>query len=234
MAEEVPKGGAKSGKREGELSHPLVNKVLSTISEIERKEEKETSQAKTSLEAEEETPEEAKHRLRKKINFVVNVFSILVALSFAGWFLVAKSIPLKTWLVERFSILTHRIIREKDVVWIKRRVPAALKKKEFSTGEGKIGKDVKGIPVDVGARGIRIYSQDGVSTLSFVTSEPMDRVVNFYKREMERRGYGLVKDDYWPGGNIAQLLFSGAGKECTISLVENETGGVSVAISYTE
>jgi len=234
MAEEGPKGGAKSEKRETELSHALVNRVLSTISEIEQKEEKETSQAKTSLEAEDEVPKEAKHNLRKKINFVVKVFSILLVLSFGGLFLVAKSGPLKTWLVDRFSILTHKIIREKDAIWIRRRVPGALRKKEFSTGERKIRKDVKGIPVDIGAKRIRIYSQDNVSTLNFVTSEAMDRVVDFYKREMEGRGYGLVMDDYWPGANIAQLLFSRAGKECTISLVENEIGGVSVAISYTE
>jgi len=96
----------------------------------------------------------------------------------------------------------------------------------------KIRKDVKVIPVYIGASGVRISNQDNVSTLNFTTSDPMGRVVIFYKREMGKRGYRLVRDDYSPGSNIAQLLFSREGKECTVSLVENERGGVNAAISY--
>jgi hypothetical protein len=51
---------------------------------------------------------------------------------------------------------------------------------------------------------------------------------------MEGEGYGLVKADYWPGADIGQLFFSKEGKDCTVSLVENERGGVNVAISYIE
>ena len=234
MAKEVPKRGARFGKREGKLSHPLVDRVLSKISEIQEKEEKETPQAKTPPEAEPEIPRKAKHSLRKKINLLVKVFSVSVVLFFGGWYLVTRSVPFKTWLVDRFSILTHRIIKERDSVWIRRKLPGRSRRKEFPLPEGKIEKDVKGIPVYIGASGIDITSQDNVSTINFITSDPMGRVVSFYLKEMERKGYGLVKADYWPGADIGQLLFSGEGKECTISLVENEGGGVSVAISYME
>lgn len=234
MVEEVPKRGARSGKRVVKSPHPLINKVLSKLSEIEESKGKETSQVEISLEAQPETPNKVGRSLRKKINFLVKVFSILVFLSFGGWYLVSKSVPFKSWLSDYVSILTQNIIREKDTVWIKRRIPGALRKKEFSSLKGKIRKDVKGIPVYMGARGIRLSTQDNVSTLNFITSDPMDRVVTFYIREMERKGYGLVKPDYWPGAEIGQLLFSREGKECTISLLENERGGVNVAISYTE
>ena len=234
MVEEVPKHGGKSGKRDIKLSHPIVSRVLSKISEIEKKEEEETSQLKTSSEVEPEIPKKVKRFIRRKINFMVKIFSISVVLFFGGWSLVTKSVPFKTWLVDHFSILTHKIIREKDTIWIRRGIPGALRGKEFSSLEGKIRKDVKGIPVYIRARKINISNEDNVSTLNFTTSDPMDRVVTFYIREMERKGYGLVKADYWPSAEIGQLLFSREGKECTISLVENERGGVNVAISYTE
>lgn len=240
MAKEVPKGSDKSKKRTVKLSHPLIGEVLSKISEIEKKEEKkkekkeekETPQEKFLREAESEIPKKAKPSLKKKINFVVKIFSILVVLFFGGWYLMSKSFPLKTWLADRFSILTHKVIKEKDTVWIKRKVPGVPSKKEFPSLKGKIRKDVKGIPVYIRAREVRTSSQDNVSTLGFTTSDPMDRVVAFYVKEMDRKGYGLVKADYWPGADIGQLFFSKEGKECTISLVENERGGVSVAISY--
>jgi len=114
------------------------------------------------------------------------------------------------------------------------RIRKALEGAEKELNLGKIRKDVKGIPVYVGATGVKISSQDNVSTLNFTTSDAMNRVVIFYRREMERKGYVLVRDDYRPGDNIAGFLFSREGKECTISLVENERGGVNVAISYME
>ncbi|MFQ5866711.1 MAG: hypothetical protein ACE5IT_01800 [bacterium] len=234
MVKEIPKRGREFGKRAAKLSHPLVSKVLSKISEIEEKEEKENPQAKTSSEAQPEIPKKPKGSLKKKINFTVRIFSILIVLSFCGWYLVSKSGPFKTWLVDRFSILTHKIIRKKDTVWIRRKIPGELRKKDFSSLKGKIRKDVKGIPVYIGVSEVKISGQDNVSTLNFTTSDPMSRVVIFYKREMGSRGYRLVGDDYWRGSNIAQLLFSREGKECTVSLVENERGGVSVAVSYTE
>jgi len=234
MAEEVPKHGDKFRKKEIKLSHPIVSRVLSKISEIEKKEEEETSQLKTSLEVEPETPKKAKRFIRKKINFMAKIFSISVILFFGGWCLVTRSVPFKTRLVDRFSTLTRKIIKEKDAIWIRRKIPGALKGKESSFLEGKIRKDVKGIPVYIGARKINILNEDNVSTLNFTTSDPMDRVVTFYIKEMGKRGYGLVKADYFPGAEIGQLLFSLEGRECTISLVENERGGVNVAISYIE
>jgi len=195
---------------------------------------KENSQAKTSLEAASEIPKKVKRSLKKKINFAVKTFSILIVLFFGGWYLVSKSGPFKTWLIDRFSVLTHKIIRERDTVWIRKKVPGGLRKKEFPSLKGKIRKDVKGIPVYIGVSEVKISGQDNVSTLNFTTSDHMGRVVIFYKREMGRRDYRLVGDDYSPGSNIAQLLFSREGKECTVSLVENERGGVSVAVSYTE
>jgi len=246
MEKEVPKGSAKSKKRAVKLSNPLIGEVLSKISELEKKEEKkkekeeekkeekETPQEKFLWEAESEIPKKAKPSLKKKINFVVKTFSILVVLFFGGWYLMSKSFPLKTWLADRFSILTHKVIKEKDTVWIKRKIPGAPSKKEFPSLKGKIRKDVKGIPVYIGAREVKTSSQDNVSTLGFTTSDPMDRVVAFYVKEMDRKDYRLVKADYWPGADIGQLFFSKEGKECTISLVENERGGVSVAISYVE
>jgi len=234
MAEEVPKGRGPSEKRGGKLTHPLVDRVLSKISQIEQKEEKETLPAKAPVQAKPEIPREAKYSLGKKINFVVKVFPILAVLSFSGWYLVSKSAHLKIRLVEGFSNLTHGIIREKDAIWIRRKVSGAVRKKGFSFPEVKIRKDVKGIPVVIGASEINVYTQDNVSTLNFVTSDPMDRVVTFYIREMERRDYRLVKADYWPGSDIGLLLFSREGTECTVNLVENERGGVNVAISYAE
>jgi len=234
MVEEVPKRGDRSGKRVVKSPHPLINKVLSKLSEIEESKEKEASQVEISWEAQPETPNKARGSLRKKIDFLVKVFSILVFLSFGGWYLVSKSIPFKGWLSDCLSILTRNIMREKDTVWIKRKIPGAPRKNEFFSLKGKIRKDVKGIPVYMGARGIRLSSQDNVSTLNFITSDPMDRVVTFYIRQMEREGYGLVKADYWPGATIGQLLFSWEGKECAINLVKNEEGGVNVAISYME
>ncbi|MFB0526299.1 MAG: hypothetical protein ACETVO_02360 [bacterium] len=246
MVEEEPKGDDKSKKEEVELSHPLVSEVLSKISEIEKKEKKEegkqdkmeekkkTPQEKFLGEEEAEIPKKAKSSLRKKINFMVKTFSILVVLFVGGWYLVAKRFPVKSWLVERFSILTNKIIKEKDSIWIKRKVPSVLKEKGFPSVKRKIKKDVKGIPVYIGAKEISTSSQDNVSTLNFATSHSMDRVVPFYLKEMEREGYGLVKADYWPGADIGQLFFSKEGKDCTVSLVENETGGVNVAISYCE
>jgi len=239
MVEEEPKRDDKSKKKEVKLSHPLVGEVLSKISKIEKKEEKkeeekETSQEKFLGEGEFEIPKKVKSSLRKKINFMVKLFSILVVLFFGGWYLMAKRFPLKTWLVDRFSILTHKIIKEKDSVWIKRKIPGVLKEKEFSSLKRKIRKDVKGIPVYVRAGEVKTSSQDSISTLNFTTSDSMDRVVTFYLSEMEREGYGLVKADYWPGTEIGQLFFSKEGKDCTVSLVENERGGVNVAISYIE
>lgn len=239
MVEEEPKHDDKSKKKEVKLSHPLVSEVLSKISKIEKKKEKKeekkrTSQEKFLGEEEFEIPKKAKRSLKKKINFMVKIFSILVVLFFGGWYLMAKRFPLKTWLLDRFSILTHKIIKEKDSVWIKRKVPGALKKKELSLLKGKIRKNVKGIPVYVRAGEVKTSSQDSISTLNFTTSDPMDKVATFYLREMEREGYGLVKADYWPGTEIGQLFFSKEGKDCTVSLVENERGGVNVAISYIE
>ena len=250
MVEEEPKRDDKSKKKEVKLSHPLVSEVLSKISEMEKKkkkeeekeekkeekkeEEKGTPQEKFLGEGEVEIPKKAKRSLRKKINFMVKTFSILIVLFFAGWYLMAKRFPLKTWIVDRFSILTHKIIKEKDSVWIKRKVPGAPKEKEFPSLKGKIRKDVKGIPVYTGAREVKTSSQDNVSTLNFTTPDPMDRVVAFYLREMDGKGYGLVKADYWPGADIGQLFFSKEGKDCTVSLVENERSGVNAAISYIE
>ncbi len=242
MVEEEPKHDDKSKKKEVKLSHPLVSEVLSKISEMEKKKEKEekkeekkgTSQEKFLWEPEFEIPKKAKRSLKKKINFMVKLFSILVVLFFGGWYLMAKRFPLKTWLVDHFSILTHKIIKEKDSVWIKRKVPGTLRGKEFPSPKRKIRKDVKGIPVYVRAGEVKTSSQDSISTLNFTTSDSMDRVVTFYLSEMEGEGYGLVKADYWPGADIGQLFFSKEGKDCTVSLVENERGGVNVAISYIE
>jgi len=242
MVEEEPKRDDKSKKKEVKLSHPLVSEVLSKISKIEKKKEKEkkkeekkkTSQEKFLGEEEFEIPKKVKSSLREKINFIVKTFSILVVLFFAGWYLMAKRFPLKTWIVDRLSILTHKVIKEKDSVWIKRKIPGALKEKEFTSPKRKIRKDVKGIPVYTEAKEVRTSSQDNVSTLNFITSDSMDRVVTFYLSEMEGEGYGLVKADYWPGADIGQLFFSKEGKDCTVSLVENERGGVNVVISYIE
>jgi len=239
MVEEEPKRDDKSKKKEVKLYHPLVGEVLSKISEIEKKEEKkeeekETPQEKFLGEGEFEIPKKVKSSLRKKINFIVKTFSILVVLFFAGWYLMAKRFPLKTWVVDRFSILTHKVIKEKDSVWIKRKVPGALKEKEFTSPKRKIRKNMEGIPVYTRAKEARTSSQDNVSTLNFITSDSMDRVVTFYLSEMEGEGYGLVKADYWPGADIGQLFFSKEGKDCTVSLVENERGGVNVVISYIE
>ncbi|MEE9315957.1 MAG: hypothetical protein V3U97_02495 [bacterium] len=238
MVEEEPKHDDKSKKKEVKLSHPLVSEVLSKISKIEKKKEKEekkgTSQEKFLWEPEFEIPKKAKRSLKKKINFMVKLFSILIVLFFVGWYLMAKRFPLKTWVVDRFSILTHKIIKEKDSVWIKRKIPGVLKEKEFPSVKRKIRKDVKGIPVYVRAGEVKTSSQDSISTLNFTTSDPMDRVVPFYLKEMEKEGYGLVKADYRPGADIGQLFFSKEGKDCTITLVEDETGGVNVVISYIE
>lgn len=242
MVEEEPKHDDKSKKKEVKLSHPLVSEVLSKISKIEKKKEKEnkkeekkgTSQEKFIGEGEFEIPKKAKRSLKKKINFMVKLFSILVVLFFGGWYLMTKRFPLKTWVVDRFSILTHKIIKEKDSVWIKRKIPGVLKEKEFPSLKRKIRKDVKGIPVYVRAGEVKTSSQDSISTLNFTTSDPMDKVATFYLREMEGEGYGLVKADYWPGADIGQFFFSKEGKDCTVSLVENEKGGVNVAISYIE
>ena len=238
MVEEEPKSDDKSKKKDVELSHPLVSEVLSKISEIEkeekRKEEKETIQEKFLSEEEAEIPGKAKRSLRKNINFIVKTFSVLIVLFFAGWYLVVKRFPIRTWIVDRFSILTNKIMKEKDSVWIKRKLPGTRKGREFPSITRKIIKDVQGIPVYIGAKEVNTSSQDNVSTLNFTTSDSMDRVVPFYLREMESKGYGLMKADYWPGAEIGQLFFSKEGKDCTVSLVENETGGVNVAISYTE
>jgi len=241
MVEEETKGDDKYKKKDVELSHPLVSEVLSKISEIEKEEkreekkeeEKKTIQEKF-LSEEAEIPGKAKRSLRKSINSIVKTFSILIVLFFAGWYLVVKRFPIKTWIVDRFSILTNKIIKERDSVWIKRKLPGTRKGREFPSITRKIIKDVQGIPVYIGAREVNTSSQDNVSTLNFITFDSMDRVVPFYLKEMESKGYGLVKADYWPGAEIGQLFFSKEGKDCTVSLVENETGGVSVAISYTE
>jgi len=234
MAEEISKGSGRYGKRDREISHPLVNKVLSKISEIEEKEEKEIPRAKTPSGGGPEIPKRVKSRLGKKISFILRTFSILVVLSFGGWYLVTKSVSLKNWLINRSSILSGKIVGEKDTIWVRRKILGLPKEKVRSLLARKIRRDVKGIPVYLGASRIRVSSEDNLSTLNFATSEPMERVVAFYIREMEKRGYALVKADYWPGGSIGQLVFSTEGKECTVNLVENETGGVSVAISYTE
>jgi len=242
MVEEEPKGGDKYKKKDVESSHPLVSEVLSKISEIEKEEkreeekeeEKESIQEKFLSEEETEIPGKAKRSLRKNINFIVKTFSILIVLFFAGWYLVVKRFPIKTWVVDRFSILTNKIMKEKDSVWIKRKLPGTRKERELPSITRKIIKDVQGIPVYTGAKEVNTSSQDDVSTLNFTTSDSMDRVVPFYLREMESKGYGLVKADYWPGAEIGQLFFSKEGKDCTVSLVENETGGVNVVISYTE
>lgn len=238
MVEEEPKGDDKYKKKDVELSHPLVSEVLSKISEIEkeekREEEKETIQEKFLSEEEAKIPGKAKSSLKKNINFIVKTFSILIVLFFAGWYLVVKRFPIRTWIVDRFSILTNKIMKEKDSVWIKRKLPGTRKEREFPSITRKIIKDVQGIPIYMEAREVNTSSQDNVATLNFTTSDSMDRVVPFYLREMESKGYGLVKADYWPGAEIGQLFFSKEGKDCTVSLVENETGGVNVAISYTE
>jgi len=238
MVEEEPKSDDKFKKREVKLSHPLVSEVLSKISEMEKKEEKkeekETSQERFLEEEEQEIPRKAKRSLKKKINFMVKLFSILIVLFFGGWYLMSKRFPIKTWLVDHFSILTSKIIKEKDSVWIKRKVPSIVKGKEIPSVKREIRKDVKGIPVYMGAKEVGTSSQDNVSTLNFTISDTMDRVVTFYLKEMEKKDYGLVKADYWPGADIGQLFFSKGGKDCTISLVENEKGGVNVAISYIE
>jgi len=234
MVEERPSGDDKPEKRAGELSHEVVDRVLSKISELEEKEERETSRAKTRAEGKLRVSQEPRRSLKEKINLGVKVFSILVVLFTAGWYLVSKSVPVKTWLADRFSTLTRRVIREKDSVWIRREVSRRLNEKKRPSLERKVIKDVVGIPVYAGAGRMKISSQDNVSTLNFITSDAMDRVVTFYMREMARKGYGLVKADYRPGVSIGYLLFSKAGKECTISLVESERGGVNVAISYME
>lgn len=245
MVGQEPKGDDKFKKKEVELSHPLVNEVLSKISEMEKekkeekKEEKKqdeegTRQEKFLEEREFEISRKARASLRKKINFIVKSFSILIVLFFAGWYLVAKRFPVKSWLVDRFSILTNKIVKEKDSVWIKRRIPGTLKERELPTVRRESRKDVNGIPLYIGAREVSTSSQDSVSTLNFTTSDSMDRVVPFYLKEMESKGYGLVKADYWPGAEIGQLFFSKQGKDYTVSLVENETGGVNVVISYCE
>ncbi|MDH5174998.1 MAG: hypothetical protein OEW43_07075 [Elusimicrobiota bacterium] len=240
MVEEEPKDDDKSKKKEIELSHPLVNEVLSKISEIEKKEkkeekeeERETPQEKFLGEEEAEIPRKAKRSL-KKISFVMKTFSILTILFFAGWYLMAKRFPIKSWVANRFSTLTSKIMKEKDSVWIKRKITGTRKGRELPAVTRKIREDVKGIPVYMGARQVSTSGQDNVSTINFTTSDSMDRVVPFYLEEMESKGYGLVKADYWPGAEIGQLFFSKDGKDCTVSLVENETGGVNVAISYTE
>jgi hypothetical protein len=247
MVEEEPKGDDKSKKKEVELSHPLVNEVLSKISEMEKEEEKkeekkeenkqeekETAREKFLEEGEFEISQKAKGSLRKKINFMVKTFSILIVLFFAGWYLVAKRFPVKSWLVDRFSILTHKIMKEKDSVWIKRKVSGRRKGRELPTVRRESRKDVNGIPLYIRAREVSTSSQDSVSTLNFTTSDSMEIVVPFYLKEMESKGYGLVKADYWPGAEIGQLFFSKEGKDYTVSLVEKETGGVNVVISYPE
>ncbi len=93
-----------------------MDEVLSKISEMEKErekkeekkeekkqEEKETLQEKFLEEREFEIPRKARGSLRKKINFMVKIFSILIVLFFAGWYLVAKRFPVKRWLVDRFS-----------------------------------------------------------------------------------------------------------------------------------
>jgi len=234
MVEEEPRRDGRFEKRIGKLSHDLVDRVLSKISELEEEEEKETLRARTSTEAKPEVSPEPGRSLREKINLAVKIFSILIVLFIGGWYLASKKFPFKTWLADRFSILTHKVVREKDRVWIRRKIPGRLKGKRRPFPEPKAVEDVVGIPVYAGAGRTNISTQDNVSTLNFITSDSMDRVVTFYIREMERKGYGLVKADYWPGASIGQLVFSTGGKECTISLVENEGGGVNVAISYVE
>jgi len=234
MAEEVPERGAKFGKRERKISHPLVIRVLSKISESQQKKEKETTQEEAPLETETALPGETTASLRQRANLVVKIFSILVVLFLSGWYIFTKSFPLKALLGEHFSILGRDIVTEKDRVWIRKKIPQRLKAKVDSFKQAGIKKDVKGIPIYMGATNIKVSNQDNVSTLNFTTSDPIDRVANFYMREMEKKGYGLVRADYWPGANVGQLLFSREGKECNINLVENEHGGVNVAISYIE
>ncbi len=250
MVEEEPKDDDGSKKKEIELSHPLVNEVLSKISEIEKEEkkkekeekekkegkegEKETPREKFLAEEEAETPRKAKPSLKKKISLVMKIFSILIIIFFAGWYLVAKRFPIKSWVAERFSVLASKIMKEKDSVWIKRKISGTRRGKELPSVTRKIREDVEGIPIYAGARQVTTSSQDSVSTINFTTSDSMGRVVPFYLEKMESKGYGLIKADYWPGAEIGQLFFSKDGKDCTVSLVENETGGVHVAISYTK
>lgn len=231
MVEEKPEDDDRFEKRAGKLSHDLVDRVLSKISELE---EKEALPEETSPEAQVEVSRRPGRPLKKRINFLVKIFSILVILFFGGWYLLTKRGPLKTWLGDQFSTLSSKVVTEKDSVWIRRKVPGLLKEKEIPFAEEQIGEDVKGIPVYIGAKRTNVSTQDNVSTVNFITSDPIDRVVTFYIKEMERKGYGLVKADYWPGAEVGQLLFSMDGKECTISLVENQIGGVNVAISYME
>jgi len=234
MAEEVPERGAKFGKRERKISHPLVIRVLSKISESQQKKERKATQEEALLETETALPGETTTSLRQKVNLLVKAFSILVILFFSGWYIFTKSFPLKTLFGDHFSILGRDIVTEKDRVWIRKKIPQGLKAKVDSFKQAGIKKDVKGIPIYIGATSIKVSSQDNLSTLNFTTSDPIDRVANFYMREMEKKGYGLVRADYWPGASVGQLLFSGDGKECNVNLVENERGGVNVAISYVE
>jgi len=234
MAEEVPERGDKFGKRERKISHPLVTRVLSKISESQQEKARKTTQEKTPLETETALPGETTASLRQKVNLLVKAFSILVVLFFGGWYIFTKSFPLRALLGDHFSILGRDIITEKDRVWIRKKIPQRLKAKVDSFMQAGIKKDVKGIPIYLGATSIKVSNQDNLSTLNFTTSDPIDRVANFYMREMEKKGYGLVRADYWPGANVGQLLFSREGKECNINLVENERGGVNVAISYIE
>jgi hypothetical protein len=233
MEEESEKQSNESRERDIRLSHPVVRRVLSKISQMERKKEEESLGRETSKEEEAE-PRGKDRRVTRKINSVVKIVSLLVVLFFAGWFLVMRPNGFKTWLVDHYSILTHKVIEGKNSVWIKKKIPITLKRKEASSPKGKAEKDVQGIPVYIRATRIKIFNQDNVSTFNFTTSDPMDRVVNFYLKEMEGKGYRLVKNDYFPGVEIAQLVFSQEGKDCTISLVQNENGGVNVAISYIE
>jgi len=232
MGEEGAKRDGETGGGDVKFSHPVVSKVLSKIAEIEKAKAEEASQVKA--EQERVVAKEAKSPLRRKISRMVKVFLISLAFCSGVWYIATKSSLLKNWLLESFSILSGKIVGGRDTVWIRREVPGPPADKEFYSLEGKIKKDARGIPLYLGARGIRSTSEDNISTINFVTNGPIDRVMVFYKKEMEKRGYGLVKEDYSPGSNIGQFFFSREGKECTISLVKNGTGAVNVAISYME
>jgi len=87
------------------------------------------------------------------------------------------------------------------------------------------------VPVYTGAKKTGTTTGDGIMTLKFVTPDPIEKVVVFYRTEMPKSGYVMSTDDFREGESMAFLIFNKGGRDFTINLIKKEDGTTYGSIS---
>ncbi|GAF78758.1 unnamed protein product [marine sediment metagenome] len=71
---------------------------------------------------------------------------------------------------------------------------------------------------NMGNAGITRYTYKGETFMNFSTDDSIDKIVKFYRTEVNKMGCSITSDNYKPGLKKAKLVFTHAGKPYTLNL----------------